>query len=275
MASATAADQFHQCDQLTPHCGNCRKARRLCTGYQRKVGYVFSSDVRLSSSSPEDAADEETTVAHQGRWRKSAAEPQQVAAYRTAKQLPMWMTTLLGIPAQVSVGPALREQFHSHALNHYLPDVVRRVNRSNPIAMKNWLLQLHGVEIKSSALEAAVTAFCAAQVGRTNDDADLVQRSRQIYVKGLELLQKDLVGAKTRLLDETLAASVALSLYELMMPREDGGTNGFVSHLDGAMTLLKLRGPAAVATPLGQCIFQELRVQAVSVAPHGPVVATC
>lgn len=54
--------------------------------------------------------------------------------------------------------------------------------RSKSVVTRNWLLQLQDVVIDSPALEASVTAFFAAQVGRKGNDNDLLHQSRSMYV---------------------------------------------------------------------------------------------
>jgi len=215
-------------------------------------------------------ADADDTFAHQGRWRKSNCQPPAShAVLRSHQPFPTWMASLLTLwlPRPIPSGHALRRQFHAQSLNQYLPEGVLNEKSPSPIAMRSWLLQLHGVEVKSPALEAALMAFCVAQIGRSNEDIDLLQRSRHAYLSSLRYLQEDLAKPKSRLYDETLAACLVLSLYELAMPYPEA-INAFLSHIEGAMTLLKLRGPDASATSLGHCIFQELRAHAVRAFCH-------
>jgi hypothetical protein len=136
-------------------------------------------------------------------------------------------------------------------------------NQLKSVAGLNWLSELQDVAIQSPALDSSIGAFFAARVGRSNNDMDLVHKSRCMYLCGLEQVKQAVNNPQTRSSDETLAACVALSLYELT-ERPGGAFNAYMTHLKGAMTLLQLRGPDACVTPLGHSVFLFLRGQTVS-----------
>jgi hypothetical protein len=131
---------------------------------------------------------------------------------------------------------------------------------------RNWLLQLQDVVIHSPALDSTIAAFFAAQVGRMNNDVNLVHQSRSMYVDGLKHFQQALRNPQARLSDETLAACMALSMYELT-ECSPGTQSAYMTHQRGALMLLQLRGPDAYASPLGQSLFLSLRTQTVSPPP--------
>ena len=267
LAALIDADTARQCDQETPLCGNCRKSNRPCSGYKRRLGYVFSRDVRLASGT--DSGHEETTVTHQGRWRR--AEPQQpsLSAYppqRTGAPL-SWMERLLSptLPGHISAKPTMAHQFHCLFLNHYLPPDMLSTHGPKSLLPPSWLLQLRDVEMQSPALKTSTAAFFASRVAQLNNDANLALQCRSLYVDSLKQLQSAVCNPQTRLSDETLAACVALSLYELT-GSEGGTASAYMAHMRGAMMLLELRGPDASASPLGHSIFLDLRAQQVSFA---------
>ena len=177
----------------------------------------------------------------------------------------------------MSPNTALRQQFHYLFLTLHLPAEMLDKSRPQSAISMDWLLQLQDVVIQSPALETSIAAFFAAQVGRNYNDVDLVRQSRSLYVNGLERLQRALSSPQTRLSDETLAACVALSLYELTeCPVGTPRASAYATHQRGAMMLLQLRGPDASTSPLGHTLFLRLRAQAVSPfsAPNGPLEFT-
>lgn len=130
-------------------------------------------------------------------------------------------------------------------------------------AVTTWTLQLQGQPIQSVVLESSLMAFFAARVGHMHRDWNLVSRSRSQYIDGLAHLRRSLCNPLDRLSDETHAACMALSFYELSEgPR--GSHNAFDTHFKGATMLLQMRGPEACAySPLGHTLFLALRVQIV------------
>ncbi|KAK0751820.1 hypothetical protein B0T18DRAFT_318071 [Schizothecium vesticola] len=251
-----------RCDQETPLCSNCRKSNRLCTGYRRKLGYVFAPEVRLANRTKSGREEETTSVTHQGRWRK--AEPREaplVECQLKRAGILSWTERLMSfsLPGRISAEPTMRQQLHYLFLHQHLPAESRDANSSKSILPNDWLLQLRDVDMRSPALKTSTAAFFAARVARINNDQNLAHQSRSMYVDSLRQLQDAMASPRTRLSDETLAACMALSLYELT--GSEGGTPGaYMAHMKGAMMLLELRGPDASASPLGHSLFLDLRV---------------
>ena len=277
-----------QCDQAAPHCGNCRKSNRLCTGYERKVSYVFSDDVNLSESDRSALSRQPETTAAVTCSRRS----KKAAAAAAAAQGPRKFTFLsYGAPRPsaeeqapgrhhqhrmlaMPCGKALRSQFHAIFMDRQLPDELLGVRYSVSGSgggggvdelTGNWLAYLQGRAVDSPALEMALAAFMAANVGEMNRDDDLVARSRDMYAQGVGCLREALADRRTRLSDEALAACMALSLYELSVDQDPA--SAYKTHLLGAMALLQMRGPDGINSPLWHSLFLGLRRQIVSLAP--------
>ena len=79
-----------------------------------------------------------------------------------------------------------------------------------------WILQLQGFEFRSQALELSFTALSPARVAWRNNNMVLLCQSRSIYLSALQQLRLAIANRGTRLSDETLAARLALSTYELI-----------------------------------------------------------
>ncbi|KAJ5578719.1 C6 zinc finger domain protein [Penicillium hispanicum] len=246
-----------KCDQGPVPCLNCRKSNRLCTGYKRRLGYIFSHDVVLAG--PTDTS-EEFSVTHHGRWRKG--EPQAPAKISTTRAYrPLQPDPPVSLGCQISSTSTIREQLHYVMVERHTPGELLK-NRPQS-SSTNWLLQLQGMAIQSSALEDSMTAFLAARVGRIMGDSDLIYKGRGKYIDGLEKLQQALRNPLHRLADETLAACMALSYYELIEGSAGSASSdgAYEAHMRGAVMLLKLRGSEACGTsPLGHALFLALRV---------------
>lgn len=211
---------------------------------------------------PNTTLHEESSVTHRGRWRK--AEPRQ-----TGKAAPVaWATGLpQHIPSpslscmQAPSHVVLREQFHYIFMNRHMP--AEQWDSRPHYSVSNWLLLLQGRTIQSPALEMSTTAFFAARVGHMHGDRELVSRSRSLYIDGLAQLRQALRDPSSRLSDETLAACMALSFYEIS-EGPPGSRNTYGTHSKGAVSLLKMRGPEACGeSALGHALFLALRIQTV------------
>jgi hypothetical protein len=73
-----------------------------------------------------------------------------------------------------------QQQLHYIYLEYNLPTEMLDKSCPASIVTRNWLLKLRDVPIQSPALEASIAAFFAAQVGRKNNDMDLVHQSRSL-----------------------------------------------------------------------------------------------
>jgi len=167
---------------------------------------------------------------------------------------------------QVPIQVALRQQFHYLFLQMHLPDEVLAPDKIEALSTRHFLVALQNVVLEDSpALETAVSAFFAAHVGRIRDDKTLMAQSRTMYVASLERFQQALRNPRTRLTDETLAACMALTMYELS-GCPGGAKNAYATHLQGAVALLQMRGPGACTSVLGHSLFLNIRYQSVRIA---------
>ncbi|OAA72849.1 C6 zinc finger domain protein [Akanthomyces lecanii RCEF 1005] len=291
-----------KCDLAKPFCGNCAKSKRICGGYARKTAYVFSDNVVLPDSS--GAAKDDGTLTYQGRWKgTSLNKPSSPASSPYGSDLsrvdtrPTWTNndSSSASPAssasdmsllppdlgaldfqRIPLMPSLWQQLHHVFLHAYMPQQAMNPADNGSQLTGNWLLQLQGRPSTLPALQTSIAAFASAQIGRDHNDARLVAQSMQLYLKSLEHLRNALASPATRLSDDTLAACLALGIYELtekpMAPsyhprsetqrqeQPNGGT-AYSKHMAGAMMLLKLRGPDANNTPLAHSLFLGLRRQ--------------
>ena len=213
------------------------------------------------ADSPESSR-EGTTITHQGRWRKTKSQHQPIVPYQSAELPPVWSDVPIPyvLNGRISETTAMRQQFQYIFLTSHMPGEMLKSRREDIVPMSNWIITLQDEAIQSPALDISIAAFFAARIARKQGDEDLSYKSHAMYLVGLEEVQKAVNNPRTRFSDETLAACMALSLYELT--ERLGGA--FITHLRGALTLLQLRGPAACTTPLGHGIFLWLRSQTVS-----------
>ncbi len=171
----------------------------------------------------------------------------------------------VGSPLAVHVATeaAWREQLYPLFLSFHLPaDVFANCGApARSRLSRNWLVNLTLAPLQGSpVLETAMAALCMARVGRRHANAALVQHSLRLYTQGLRELHDAIHDPVARLADQTLAASLAFSLYEVAeCPAE--GLRGYTSHHEGGLTLLQLRGAGAHTTPLARSLLVFMRMQ--------------
>lgn len=119
---------------------------------------------------------------------------------------------------QITSPAAFRQQFFSQFLATFVPDVHQAVSslKDDP-AETTWLVLLPEMPELTKALDTALLALSTARVGRNNKDDRLVRESRKLYGEGLVHLQRALWNPKLMYRDETLAACMALGVYEYVL----------------------------------------------------------
>jgi hypothetical protein len=271
------ANRVLQCGGERPGCQNCAISTRLCTGYQRKHAFILSKD--MVAGEPEsskdlprliDEADSGTVLV--SRWRIDQDKPS--SSISKASALPIQtFNTYIPAPQDVSSRNAFREKLVSVFLDYHFPLEVIDCTRP-AVKQRSWLLLVLDLPTLTPALDHAVLALCTARLGRDNDHQGLVHGSLSLYTSSLRELRRAVLDPVTRCDEQNIAACMALIMYELS---ECPGRmlEGYLSHYNGAMKLLQLRGADAHTSGLAHSVFQVLRMHSVSSAsPSSPHVLT-
>lgn len=131
------------------------------------------------------------------------------------------------------------------------------------------MVEIAGCPDISPVLEAALLTFCMARFGRMTEQPHLVSQSLPLYTECLGELRTALARPSTRLHDHTLAACMLLSLYEFY-ECPGNAVEAYRAHVDGAMHLMRLRGPTAHTEGLAQSLFVAIRLHVVSLLETQP-----
>ena len=265
------ANPIMQCGAERPGCHNCAMSNRLCTGYQRKHAFILSKDMvagdpESSEDSPRLNGEADSGTVLVARWRIDRDNPSHPTSRAGAFPVQVFDTY---IPTLQEISPqnAFREKFVSMFLDHHLP--LEDLGRTRPAdKQRNWLLLALELPMLTPALEHAVLALCTARLGRDKDHPALVRQSLSLYTSSLRELRRAVLDPVTRCDEQNLAACMALIMYEVSKcPGRMMG--GYLSHYDGAMKLLQLRGADAHSSVLAHSLFQALRPHSVSPAISG------
>ena len=127
----------------------------------------------------------------------------------------------------------------------------------------SWITLLATLSSKVKALEVSSAAVSASAIGRKFQDTALIKESHNLYIKGLRLLQHALRDPNFVQDDGTLAACMALSLYEAM-ECPSGGSGAYFSHCEGILALVQARGVEAHSEGAGHILFLGVRIPGVS-----------
>ncbi|KAJ5190956.1 uncharacterized protein N7498_009941 [Penicillium cinerascens] len=151
---------------------------------------------------------------------------------------------------------AYQQQLLGDFHEQYIPDI-DHVSES-----RSWLSALLQLPFQTKASKASGLALCTAMLGRTRANPGLVRESLDLYTRGLRELQLALLSPSMVRHDETLAACLALAMYEIM---ECPGRqiSGYYHHCRGLMSLIKLRGVDAHKSGFGHQLFLAIRAHGI------------
>ena len=109
--------------------------------------------------------------------------------------------------------------------------------------------RLHSIAPTSQLLRNATRTVSLAHVGRVQSSEKFAKEAHVFYAKTLYQLQQTLKDRDLGLADETLAATVLLSMYEMISSEI---STPWVKHAGGVTALLRMRGPQRHRTGMAQ-----------------------
>ncbi|RLL94673.1 hypothetical protein CFD26_102689 [Aspergillus turcosus] len=220
------------CGQERPHCSQCLKSNRQCAGYRRdKVFVLVQPDAKESSRTTRQGKD-------------------------IARLKPNTLDQ--GPGHEIIMSCQIRQQLLDAFIGRCLPHPRFRARSW----YKPWLFLLPDIPTRSKVLQFSTLAISSAALGRRFHDGALIQQSLKAYTLGLREMQKALWSDTLRYEDETLAACLVLSLYELM-ECPDNGDGAYQSHCKGYLSLVKARGMDAHIDGIGHDLFMGVRLQGI------------
>lgn len=106
-------------------------------------------------------------------------------------------------------------------------------------------------------LQDAILAVGFARLAQTTKQADLMSRSTTTYTRTIERVNRALANPVAARCDSTIVTVLILSLYEFGRASLDGWTR----HINGAASLLSLRGKSQFGSLIGIQIFKDVFAQ--------------
>ncbi|KFY40914.1 hypothetical protein V494_03269 [Pseudogymnoascus sp. VKM F-4513 (FW-928)] len=246
------------CSLDTPACKQCIKSNRECGGYQRERLWVPNNQVKLEGGVALGVATQKEAGTPPSKTTGKASKNNTVAlVWTSAPNDPHNDKVVAPTPRLGRMVDSYRP-FQQQLLGEFMHAFIPNYGTSASAEDSMWLVCVPEMVGSSPALEAVLMALSTAQLGRAHDSTDLVYESRRLYCVSLRELGKALKDMEKVYKDETLAACVALALYEVVeCPAESD--KGLVTHSDGCMRLIEARGPEAHTGDVGHMLFQSCR----------------
>lgn len=128
----------------------------------------------------------------------------------------------------------------------------------------SWMQYLCTSINDSISLRDSGIAVAIASLARGQGDEVLLRNADAFYLQALGALHKDLCNTKNHLCDATLHACQAINLYQFTGHNHTMAE--WTSHAKGLAQILRLRGPAAHTSGVGQAIFESCQINLIIAA---------
>ncbi|KAE8352207.1 hypothetical protein BDV28DRAFT_149242 [Aspergillus coremiiformis] len=250
------------CDQQRPVCTQCTRSNRVCGGYQRDRVFVL-----VQPAAKKTHVFLKPTCIDQGFFAESTQNAPEIRERLSPCVSPAASTNTPANRAtypfpERSIASAIiqrRNETHNLVLaflSHCLP--AHQLSWTS----RSWVSLLAELPSEVKALELSSAALAMSTLGRTFQDPTLVKESLNLYTQGLQHLQRALWNHNLMREDGTLAACMALSLYEVMECPE-AGSYAYFSHCQGLIALVQARGVRAHSSGAGHQLFVGVRLPAI------------
>jgi hypothetical protein len=146
---------------------------------------------------------------------------------------------------EISIDDRARGSFISHYVVgnsrafDYIPPLLARVNIENHLA-------------------ASLMAVSLAHYFSQTHFPDILHRARQSYINALRLINEALQSSKLATQDATMLAVLLLDLFEKITRTAPRSLESWTKHINGALTLAKLRGTGQFRGTVGIRMFVQL-----------------
>ncbi|KAM4065043.1 fungal specific transcription factor [Hirsutella rhossiliensis] len=227
-----------KCDETKPTCKQCAKARRQCPGYRGADQSGGRHDVSRPTRADKTLAPSSASSSDDGSSPPTSPPDD-------------------GIPSLLR--PPLKDVASCHFISNYV-----LIPRQGFTATRGWLefvLPLLKQEPPIPHFKHAFNACAMASLNnRVGTGNDFERQALGHYTKALATTFTALRDPDMVKQDATLASILLLSLFESITAKSLG-MFAWSSHVEGAIELVKTRGPEQLKTKTGMDLFAAVRIQ--------------
>ncbi|KAL3954958.1 hypothetical protein ACCO45_010521 [Purpureocillium lilacinum] len=245
-----------KCDETRPTCKQCARARRTCPGYRDVGDGGDSSRNRKAASHEADRKAAVSRAAAKPLAPKTQSGESDSSSESEGSATPVLMN-------EETVKSLLQLPVEDLASCHFIANYVL-IPRQHILSTRGFLefllpLLKSGTRIShfKHAFDACALASLNNRVGNGNE---FEKQALGSYTKALAATFAALKDPELVKKDETLAAILLLGLFENISAKSLG-MMAWSSHIEGAVQLVKTRGPAQLSTKTGMDLFVAVRTQ--------------
>ncbi|OQE41193.1 hypothetical protein PENCOP_c005G05795 [Penicillium coprophilum] len=225
-----------KCDQGSPSCTQCMRAQVDCPGYRDPLDWNFrdqSEDVIRKSQQP--------------------ARKKRIAATSTSRSSISTSSVQTVTPPRNSLVYPVQELGKAHIFAKYMS--------GGPCGghMSYLLPLMKGT--RNSPVLTAMAAVGLAAMSNIRLSPRMMLQARKEYTAALSQTNHALRDPVLSKRDDTLAAVVLLSMFEIMACSDDSFIDRWIKHMDGAKEIIEHRGSDQLTRQEGLGLFTNLRAQ--------------
>ncbi|KAB8235636.1 Zn(II)2Cys6 transcription factor [Aspergillus alliaceus] len=227
-----------KCDQTRPACLRCVKRKIACPGYQKRFQFYHKTAPAVVKSIPD---------------RDDQRPPPQNAKHQQMLLIRRMDQTLAPNLTATALDTQLKEVF-SDVVSAIFPNLYAAFSARVDLTWVDFVR--HHSAAQPSAVNWGIRCLNTWYLARRHRDDGQLQVSRHMYNRALRGLVQALRDPTKVKSDSTLAAAMALGVYEML----DGvGPNSWLVHSRGIGALFRLRGADAHRSGFGRTMYTTYR----------------
>ncbi|OCL01595.1 hypothetical protein AOQ84DRAFT_273148, partial [Glonium stellatum] len=254
-----------KCDLVRPACRQCIRIQRDCPGYRDPLDLMFRNEsevvVRKARARAQNSAESRRPRASPASRHKTggaSSSPQRAESTTSGVSSPGAFPiqsiehSLSPTSSMQSLAPSIEDQAAGFFFAHYVIG-----SRHLPRGHFEYLpVMYHRTDVDES-LRMSLLAAGLAGFANTLQSSELIKMARQWYVSALASTNMALQSPKDAIKDTTLVAVLILGIYENLTYQAERSFKSWADHINGAATLIRLRGREQFKTTTGLRIFQQ------------------
>ncbi|KAF2670030.1 hypothetical protein BT63DRAFT_454215 [Microthyrium microscopicum] len=216
-----------KCDRKIPSCTQCINKSIECTGYRNQLDLSFRNETKKVVQKFEKT---------QRKLNQKTAKSRSPELIKQSRQ-----STMIWVP------PSLDQPVQDAAVCHFLTAYA-------PGSHFDYLAEIYTKVPATTPFLASTSAAAMANLSRERKEPEILKRARTFYAQALEQTTSAL-QSNDATLDSTLISVLILSLFETVAQDSCISSDGWNTHIFGALALLKMRGPRQFETALGRKLY--------------------
>lgn len=240
------ADKNFQCDKDKSGCSQCERVRMPCPGYPDPWDRTFRDESVKVKRKAQQSYRQKASRSKENRNDRHRNTPFTMSG-ELAASLPLVLNDTQTALSQWRLVPCIEDVAIAHFMSSYIPG-----SRFDYLPSMYTKLE-SGVSLLA-AIDAASKARLAWEFGKPG----MMDTARNSYAKALTETNVALADTVTALQDATLVSVLLLSLFETMIWAGTGVPDNWMTHTEGALTLVRLRGKSQLETDVGRQLFTHV-----------------